>query len=180
MIDSKIFKEKEFHVDFEIIDHKTASIAYLFKAKDKTKIQLKEGFKGGKWVADLKRSYEMNLTDVILDVNNVSYVAKDLFDMITIEKGKKLGVIMDHATTQQNHQKIKNKFFGCNELYIECFYKDEDKEFAKKNYHSYASMSGFIVKECEVEKAIPIHFSRKYNAEEIEELVKQFEDAKRT
>ena len=42
------------------------------------------------------------------------------------------------------------------------FDKDEDKEFAEKNYHSHASKSGELMKACNVKKAIPVHFSRKY------------------
>lgn len=80
--------------------------------------------------------------------------------------------------------KVENHSFNyicdCDEVYIECFYKDEDKEFAEKNYHSYASMSGQIMKECGVENAFPVHFSRKYKKEEIEELIAQFERAKKT
>ena len=47
-------------------------------------------------------------------------------------------------------------------MYIETFYKDEDQEFAKINYHSFASASGRIMKECEVKESVPIHFSRRY------------------
>lgn len=173
-----IFEEKEFHVEFEILDHKTESISYLFKAKDKTKIELKDGFKGGKWVADLKRFYEQNKADEAIEVNGTNYIAKNLFHMVKIEEGKKVGIILDHAANDSNHQKIRQTFFGCDEVYIECFYRDQDKEFAEKNYHSYASMSGKIMRQCEVKKAIPVHFSRKYNTQDIEELIEQFENAR--
>ncbi|MBB6461966.1 MBL fold metallo-hydrolase [Flammeovirga kamogawensis] len=169
-----IFEEKDFHVEFEVLDHKTDSIAYLFKGHDKTKIELKAPFKGGKWIADLKKLYDNAITDTLLEIDGISYKSKDLFEMIKIEKGQTLGIIMDHAASTENHKKVKDKFFGCDKVYIECFYKDEDKEFAIKNYHSYASMSGKIMKECEVKNAIPIHFSRKYSKVEIEEIQEQF------
>ncbi|WP_159023134.1 peptidase [Formosa sp. L2A11] len=175
---SKIFEEKDFCVEFEILDHKTDSISYLFKANDKIKIALDNNFKGGKWVADLKKSFEMNTEDVMIDVHGVNHLSKDLFYMVKKEEGEKLGVIMDHAANAENHKKIKNRFFKCDHVFIECFYKDEDKQFASSNYHSYASMSGQIMKACEVKKAIPVHFSRKYGTEEIEELLIQFEKAK--
>ena len=56
----KVFEEKDFHVSYEILDHKTDSIAYLFQAADKTKIELAAGYKGGKWVAELKRAFAAN------------------------------------------------------------------------------------------------------------------------
>jgi len=175
--DSKIFEEKDFSVEFEILNHKTDSISYLFKANDKTKIELSDKFKGGKWVSDLKRHYEMNQGDAVIDINGVNHISKDLFHMVKIEKGKKVGIIMDHSANVENHKKIKNKFFKCDEVYIECFYKDEDKDFANRNYHSYASMSGKIMRESQVKKAIPVHFSRRYSLEEIAILKREFEIA---
>ncbi|MCP4521624.1 MAG: peptidase [Cytophagales bacterium] len=171
------FEEKDFVVEYEILDHKTDSIAYLFKGKDKTKIQLENGFKGGKWVSELKNLYEQGQENVSLAIDGTEYLSKDLFCMVKTEKGKTVGVIMDHDTSAENHEKILNKFQNCDEAYIECFYKNEDKEFALKNAHSYAAMSGEIMKKCKVKKAIPVHFSRKYGQEEVQELITQFEES---
>lgn len=175
--ESKIFTEKDFHVEYQILDHKTESIAYLFQAVDKTKIELKPGLKGGKWVAELKQAFEDQNPDLQISIDGEVHTSGDLFSMMKVEKGEKVGVILDHAAVAENHKKIKSKFSDCDEIYIECFYKDEDKEFAVKNYHSYASMSGQIMKESNVKKAIPIHFSRKYSESEVAELIEQFENA---
>jgi len=174
-----IFKEKEFVVKFEILDHKTASICYLFKENDRTKIELNKNFEGGKWVSELKKAFKTNNENLIIATNEKKYLAKELFDMVPSQKGKKLGVIMDHSANAENHKKIKDMFLNSDEVYIECFYKDEDKEFAEKNYHSYASMSGKIMKETNVKNAIPVHFSRKYDEDQISTLIKQFENAKK-
>ena len=85
---------------------------------------------------------------------------------------------MDHAANESNHDKIFNRFLKCDTVLIESFYKDEDKEFAEKNFHSYASESGKIMKRAKVKEAIPVHFSRKYEKEEIDELIVQFKKAK--
>ncbi|WP_299245615.1 peptidase [uncultured Aquimarina sp.] len=174
-----VFEEKQFVVEYEILDHKTATIAYLFKAYDKTKVELTDGLKGGKWVRELKEAYEAADEEKMLEIEGSTYKSKELFDLIHVEKGKKLGVILDHAANEQNHSKIKRKFTGCEEVYIECFYKDQDKGFAEKNYHSYASKSGEIVKACEIENAIPVHFSRKYEDSDIIELIEQFNKARK-
>ncbi len=39
-----VFEEKDFQVEYEILNHKTNSIAYLLKGKDKINITLKDGF----------------------------------------------------------------------------------------------------------------------------------------
>jgi len=172
-----VFEEKRFVVEYEILDHKTDTIAYLFKAQDKTKIELRDGLKGGKWVRELKDAYEAADEEKTIEIEEKAYKAKELFHLIHLEKGKKLGVILDHAANEQNHSKIKRKFTGCDEVYIECFYKDEDKEFAEKNYHSYALKSGEIMKACGIKNAIPVHFSRKYEERDIQELLEQFNKA---
>jgi ribonuclease Z len=84
---------------------------------------------------------------------------------------------MDHAAHSENHDRIKAHFTGCNTVLIESFYKDEDHEFATVNHHSYATMSGKIMRESEVERAVPVHFSRKYTEPDIEELTAQFNRA---
>ncbi len=169
-----IFNENEFYVTFEILDHKTASIAYLFKTHPKTKIQLPKHIKGGIWVAALKEAYHTNAINTIIDVHGDMYFAKDLFYMIRKAPIDSLGIIMDHAANEENHQKIKRLFTNCQQVYIECFYKDEDTDAAIVNYHSYASMSAHIMKECNVTNAIPVHFSRKYSIDDINTLINQF------
>ncbi len=173
-----IFKEKKFSVTCSVLDHKTNSIAYLFKGNDAIKITLEKEFTPGKWVAELKTAFDENDKYKEININEKLYNSKDLFHLINIKKGKKLGIIMDHAAHEENHLKIKHLFTNCNEVYMECFYKNDDKEFAIKNYHSYAAKSGEIMKLCNVDKAIPVHFSRKYNEQDITELIAEFEAAK--
>lgn len=173
-----IYENELFEVTYTILDHKTETIAYLFKGRDKTKIDLQKGdFKGGKWVKDLKTAFEADDLNAIIDIEGNVYKASDLFYLIEVKKGKKLGVIMDHAASPSNHKNILITFKDADQVFIESFYKIEDKEAAISNYHSYASESGRIMKECLVKEAIPVHFSRKYNEIDIEELIKEFERA---
>ena len=172
-----IFTEKDFNVFTTILDHKTASVAYLFKGNDKIKIKLPKDLKGGKWVNDLKLAYQNNAPETIINITSNTFKAKDLFKHIYIEKGKSIGVIMDHAATKDNHEKIRATFLGCDDLFIESSYKDEDKEFAVKNHHSYASKSGEIAAKCQIKVATPVHFSRKYNEEEVTQVKEQFYEA---
>lgn len=177
LMDSKTYEEKDFYVEYEILDHKTDSIAYHFQARDKVKIELADGLRPGKWVAELKQAFEKNEGEVEVKIDDTSYKAKELFHMLQLVKGKRLGIILDHAAHEENHQKIKQRFQGCDEVFIEAFYKDEDQAFAEKNFHSHASMSGSLMKTCQVKKARPVHFSRKYQKEEVEQLIGQFEKA---
>lgn len=174
-----VFTEKDFEVRCTLLDHKTTSVAYLFKAFDKTKIELTGNFSSGKWVGELISAYENDFEDVEIGIDDKKYLSKELFHMIHTEKGKTLGVIMDHAASESNHQKIADLFFECDQLYIECFYKDEDKELALANHHSFTTKSGEIVKRCNISNATPVHFSRKYDALDIIDLISQFDNARK-
>lgn len=170
-----LYKNERFSVDFVILDHKTDSIAYLFQEEDTVKIDLsKSEFKGGIWVRELKTAYEQGNETALIKIENKDYQAAELFYMLETKKGDSLGVIMDHAANEANHKKIQSIFQDCNQAFIECFYKAEDKEFAKLNFHSYSEESAKIMKICNIKKATPVHFSRKYKEEEVKVLMEEF------
>ncbi|WP_299682269.1 peptidase [uncultured Dokdonia sp.] len=180
MAGSSVFENDLFEVSYTILDHKTDTIAYLFKGKDTTKIDLQKGdFKGGKWVRDLKTAFETNDPTCEIIIEDTIYKAADLFHLINVKKGQKLGVIMDHAASVANHKNILETFTNADQVFIESFYKVEDKEGAMANYHSYSSESGRIMRACNVQDATPVHFSRKYNETDINELLQEFESAYR-
>ncbi len=158
-----LFEDEYVNVSFAILDHKTDSIAYLFKEKDSVTFnENASGFKKGKWISELKNAFEKNGIDKEIEIEGTVYKASGLFHLLTRNTGYKLGVIMDHAADENNYEKIKTVFKGADMVYIETFYKDEDREFAVSNHHSFASASGKIMKECEVKEAVPVHFSRRY------------------
>ena len=170
-----LYKNERFRVDFVILDHKTDSIAYLFQEEDTVKIDLsKSEFKGGIWVRELKTAYEQGNETALIKIENKDYQAAELFYMLETKNGDTLGVIMDHAANVANHKKIQSIFQDCNQAFIECFYKAEDKEFAKLNFHSYSEESAKIMKACKVKTATPVHFSRKYKEEEVKVLLEEF------
>lgn len=176
--DNTIFEEKSFVVTSTLLDHKTPTLAYQFKENDTIKIDIKSsGFQGGKWVKELKEAFQNNATETIISIGEKDFKAKDLFHLLHIQKGDSLGVIMDHAANKENHEKIIAHFLNCNKVFIESFYKQEDKALAELNYHSYSSMSGKVMKDAQVKEAIPVHFSRKYKSEDIVTLIDEFEEA---
>lgn len=170
-----LFKEKGFQVTGVLLDHKIPTVAYKFQEEDTLKITLNaEEFKGGRWVQTLKNAFA-NQEDVLeIEVNGKLYQAKELYHLLHIQKGDTLGIIMDHAAHAENHSKIKAHFKGCRRVYIESFYKQEDKALAEINFHSYTEQSAKIIKEAEVVEPIPVHFSRKYSSEEVEQLIEEF------
>lgn len=173
-----IYSNDKFTVAFTILDHNTPSIAYLFKERDTLKINMAEsGFKGGSWVRHLKQAFENKEDATLIEIGEQRYEAKALYHLLEIKTGDTLGVIMDHAASPANHEKIESLFQACHQVYIESFYHARDKELAEANAHSYSDASASIMKRCQVGKAIPVHFSRKYKEDEIEVLLQEFHDA---
>lgn len=170
-----IFKSKTFRVEAVLLDHKTPSMAYKFIEDDSIKIDLsKSDFKGGKWVNDLKNAFISQDLEKMICINSVEYPAKEWFHLLEIRKGDTLGVIMDHAASDSNKNKIEQLFKDCKTVFIESFYKEAERDLADKNFHSYSRASGKIMKKIGVQNPIPVHFSRKYNSREITELKNEF------
>lgn len=178
-ISSKVvYQEDNFTVRYAILDHKTPCIAYRFDEVDSLKINIeKSPYPGGPWVKNLKEAFEQNNPDTEIEIKEEKIRAKDLFHLIEKKVGHSLGVIMDHAADESNHQKISDLFSACDIVYMESFFMAADKELAMQHFHSYTIPSGSILKKIGVKEAVPMHFSRKYNAEEIEELIREFEQA---
>ncbi|MGK0363652.1 MAG: ribonuclease Z [Saprospiraceae bacterium] len=179
--DTPILSNEKFDVNYTILNHKTPSISYLFKENDSVKIDMTSSeFRGGKWVNELKLAFEAKDNLRLIKVADLEYKAKDLFHLLKLKIGASLGVIMDHAAIPENHEKILSLFSNCDKVFIESFYKEEDKESAELNFHSYSKASGRIMRECQVQEAIPVHFSRKYKSEEISEIMEEFESEFKT
>lgn len=173
-----IYGNDRFDVQFTILDHKLPSIAYLFREKDSSNIDLSQSpYKPGSWVRELKSAFESGSGDAEIQVGDDLFKASELFHLVTLKKGDSIGIVMDHAATEANHEKIRTLFSGCNKVFVECFYKAADRELAVQNFHSYSEQSGKIMRECGVNEAIPVHFSRKYTEQDLEEIVQEFNDA---
>lgn len=173
-----VYTTADFSVRAVILDHKTDSIAYRFDEKDQTKIDLRgTRYYGGPWVAQLKQAYELQKPDSNIEVDGEIFPAESLFHLLRTVKGHSFGVILDHAANAANHEKIIELFQDCDLVYIESFFKAEDKHLAEVHAHSYTIESAKVMRKAKVKKAVPIHFSRKYSEVEREELREEFEEA---
>lgn len=176
-----LFEDENVSVDCAVLDHKTDSVAYLFREKDSvTYNENASGFRKGKWISELKAAFETQDPEKAIEIEGTVYKATDLFHLLTRNEGYRLGVIMDHAVCESNYEKIKTVFRKADLVYIETFYKDEDRELAGQNYHSFASASGKIMKDCDVKEAVPIHFSRRYTENDRLEIETAFYKAFRS
>jgi len=112
-----LYENERFDVAFTILDHKTPSIAYLFRERNSIKINLnKSKFKGGSWVKELKSAFEKKNDLASINIEENNFKAKELYHLLELKTGDTLGIIMDHAATEPNHEKIINLFKNCNQV----------------------------------------------------------------
>lgn len=173
--DKYIYNNDRFVVKYTSLNHGIPSIAYLFEEYPKMKIDIsKTEFKQGPWIRVLKEYFKNKESEKEIDINGIKYKAKELFNLLTEIKGYKLGVIMDHNGDKENHKKIHELFHEADTVFIESFYKEKDSDLAEINNHSTSIKSGEIMRKTNVKNSVPVHFSRRYNKEEVDEVITEF------
>lgn len=170
-----LYQNEAIEVRFTLLDHGTTSVAYSFKEPDTLNFQQAESpFKPGSWIRAAKMAYLAQTPELRIYIEGQEWQAGDLFHYFQLKKGYHLGIVMDHAAIAANHRKILTTFQDADEVYIETYYLNQDRELALQNRHSYAAASAEIMRKAGVKKAIPVHFSRRYKEEEIAIIQKEF------
>jgi ribonuclease Z len=163
--DGVCFREKGMTVKFAALDHKIPSIAYTLE--EDSALNIKEfPYRPGPWIKELKDAYLAKQDDLEIQVSeDQSFPAKELFQYLYTKVGSKLGYAMDHLACKRNHTIMKEFFHRADELVIEGFFRDCDRNYALRHFHSTAYESGNLAREAEVKKLTLVHHSRRYQSE---------------
>lgn len=173
--DPILYQNEAIEVRFTLLDHGTTSVAYSFKEPDSLNFQQVEcPFKPGPWIREVKLAYLTQTPEAPINIEGQEWRAGDLFHYFQLKKGYHLGVVMDHAAIAGNHRKILATFQDADEVYIETYYLNQDRELALQNRHSYAAASAEIMRKAGVKNAIPVHFSRRYDETQIAIIHEEF------
>ena len=169
LVGGLIFRENNISVRCEGLDHKITSMAYLME-EDST-INIGDfPYRPGPWIKELKEAHARKDGDQLIKIEEgVEKKASDLFEYLYIKEGWKLGYAMDHLASPENHERMRKFFYEANELVIEGFFRECDRDYALRHHHSTASASGQIAREAEVKKLTLVHHSRRY-MKEIEDI----------
>jgi ribonuclease Z len=176
----EVYLNDVFAVTATILDHGIDCIAYRFDCHPKLRIQTQDcPYPSGKWMAELKAAYQAQDDARLIMVDAANTVtAASLYQYLVVEKGFSLAYVMDYAAHEDNFARIKTLCAGVDEAYIEAYYSIEDQEMADRNKHGMAAVSGRLLREAGVKKAVPIHFSRRYQDEAGQEkLLEEFRAA---
>jgi len=150
-----VFYENNFFLESYKVRHGAPSLAYVFREKDKRKIEIEKikrlGIKG-KDIGILQRGMNLKLSNKIITPEEVSY----------IQKGKKIAVILDTAFFEE-----LNKIAKDSELLIsEATYGTELEEKAYEYMHMTAEQAATTARNSQVKKLILTHISQRYEKDD--------------
>jgi ribonuclease Z len=172
-----IFQGESFDVHATLLDHGTPCVAYLFEEHPRSTFLIEQSpYPPGPWIKALQAAWKHDLPEEQIAVNDRNIKAQDLFYLLEKQPSQKLGYVMDHAATPDNHAKIEALFYKADVVYVECYYPESEYELAVRNNHSTAKRSGEICGRIGIKNPIPVHFSRRYHSDEnlMQEILTEF------
>jgi len=164
-----VYQDKAITVKTTLLNHNIPLAAYRFEGKKRLNIKAFP-FKAGAWINDLKDAFLAQDSKKKIEIEDKNYQAQDLFQYLEEKEGSSIAFVMDHQASKENHQRIIELCKNVEELYIECYYPNSEKDLAWKNHHSTAYFSGEVARKAQAQKVIPMHFSRRYKGQDVEDL----------
>jgi ribonuclease Z len=166
------FNENGIEVKYAPLDHKIPSISYSIK--EQSKVNIKDyPYKPGPAIKHLKDAFTEKNDNLEIEVESGKVLkASDLYQYLYEKQGMKIGYAMDHLASKSNHSKLIELWDGADEVIIEGFFRDCDKDYAMKHYHSTAKESGTVARLAGAKKLTLVHHSRRY-FNEIEDLLEE-------
>ncbi|MBD3420522.1 MAG: peptidase [Chitinivibrionales bacterium] len=164
-----IFEQPEFNVAYAVLDHGTPSIAYLFRERDKTNIT-SIPYKQGPWIRALKQAYFAGNGEASIEVEGKQIKAQSLFHALAFTPGYACGIIMDHSINPGNETTIVEFMQGIDDLYIESYFLEADRELAVRKNHSTSVASATAAGRAHVKRLHLMHHSARYSSRDIRHL----------
>lgn len=178
--DGIILDEETFRARTEFLDHKTLCLAFALEEKNHVNIMknrlLELGLQTGPWLAELKREIVRGEGDdkqirawwhAAGGVVERHFPLGKLKQMILqLVPGQKIAYVTDDAYTPANAAKIIDLARGADYLFIEAAFLDAERERAGERHHLTALQAGLLARQAGVARAIPFHFSPRYQGME--------------
>jgi len=178
--DGILLDEEAFRVRVAFLDHKILCLAFALEEKNHVNIMknrlLELGLPTGPWLAELKREILRGEADdklfrvwwragegVIERYFALGELKKTILNIVP---GQKIAYVTDAAYTPANAAKIVDLARGADYLFIETTFLDAERERAGERYHLTALQAGMLARQAGVARAIPFHFSPRYQGME--------------
>lgn len=175
-----LLDEEAFRIRTSFLDHKTVCLAFALEEKSHVNImknRLQElGLPTGPWLAELKREIVRGEADdtrfrawwqgeggVVERHFALGELKKEIMQIVP---GQKIAYVTDAAYTPANAAKIVDLACGADYLFIEATFLDAERERAGERHHLTALQAGLLARQAGVARAIPFHFSPRYQGME--------------
>ncbi|MBN1793095.1 ribonuclease Z [Candidatus Woesearchaeota archaeon] len=161
----KAYENEEYYVECAYLDHKPRCLGYSLVEKDKLRIQMpkakKLGLREGPLIGKLQRGQAVEHKGQTIKPEDVA----------TIQKGKKLTIIMDTQPCENAYELAREADL----LVCESAYTEEHEEKAREYKHMTTRQAALIATNANVKKLIITHFSQRYKGtKELAEEIKTF------
>lgn len=166
------YKNNGIFVRYAELDHKIPSMAYLLE--EESSVNIKDfPHRGGPWIKGLKEAFMDNNPDIPIEIApGEIFKSGELFKFLYIKRGAKFGYAMDHLACPDNHEKLERLWRDADEVAIEGFFRECDRDYALKHYHSTVKESASVARRAGVKKLTLVHHSRRY-AREMPDLLEE-------
>jgi ribonuclease Z len=153
---NKVIETKDFIIKAYSLNHGTPCLGYRFEEKDKRRLDKKK----------LKK-YNLPPSPLLQELQqgkNIAYKGKTIKakDVSYIEKGKKIGFILDTTTNENCYNIAKNTDL----LISESTYTEKESNLASEYKHLTAKQAAQIAKKSKAKKLILTHISQRYQKQE--------------
>lgn len=146
-----VLDEKKFYVEAFRMRHSTTTLAYVFKEKDKIRMnaeKLKKSGLKGSIIGELQKGKDIMFNGKKIKSKDVSYK----------EEGKKISFIMDTAMNDNCIKAAKDSDI----LICESTYLSDMKDKASEYFHLTAEQTAEIAKKSKVNQLFITHISQRY------------------
>jgi ribonuclease Z len=171
-----LLDEETFRIRTVFLDHKTVCLAFALEEKSHVNIMknrlLELGLPTGPWLGELKREILQGEPDdkrfrawwkATEGMVERHFSLGELKEMILqVVPGQKIAYVTDAAYTPANAARIVDLARGADYLFIEAGFLDADRDRAGEKYHLTALQAGLLARRAGASRAIPFHFSPRY------------------
>ena len=167
-----LLQEPAFAVHIAVLDHRIPCLGLCiqetFHINIKKDALVELDLIPGPWIQKFKQALFRDLpSDTQIEIPSDhgirQYSLGPLSRQIAIiSPGQKIAYITDIAFSPENINKIKELASGCDQLFIEAAFLDQDCSIAREKYHLTAQQAGHIAALLTAKKVVPFHFSPRY------------------
>ncbi|WP_062221836.1 ribonuclease Z [Aureimonas sp. D3] len=179
-----VWQEAGLVVEAVELDHGIPSLAFALQERLRVnvhKVQLDEmGLAVGPWLSRAKERLRAGESGAVEGPDGQTLSLETLVQAGALQTadGQRIAYVTDAGWIEANRQRIRTIAQDADTLFIEAGFLDADREIANGRQHLTAAQAGSLAREAGARRAVPHHFSPRYETRE-EELTAEFEAAYR-